>query len=200
MIGSVPVLLLLIALPLVGALSIALCPARWVRHWMLAFAATVLLYSLGLVFAFNPDQPGFQFVHTRPWIDTLNIHLQVGVDGLSVLFLPMVSLLSLSVLFLARNAVDNLRLYAVLVLLLEGATLGIFTALDTILFFLFWELSLPPLFFLISLFGIGPDRRAAAMKYTLYMLFGGAPLLFAFMLLAWRDFSTTSLRSASVKP
>ena len=75
--------------------------------------------------------------------------------------------------------------------MLESVTLGVFCALDTVLFFLFWELTLIPLYFLISLWGIGPDRRYAAVKYTLFMLVGGVPLLFAFLLLAFNhaDFS-----------
>jgi len=71
-----------------------------------------------------------------------------------------------------------------LLLALEGITIGVFSALDMVLFFLFWELTLPPIFFLISLWGIGPQRRSAAMKYTLFMLFGGVPLLFAIIILA----------------
>jgi NADH-quinone oxidoreductase subunit M len=69
--------------------------------------------------------------------------------------------------------------------MLESVTIGIFTALDMMLFFLFWELTLPPIFFLIGLWGIGPERRGAAFKYTLFMLFGGVPLLFAILLLAF---------------
>jgi len=77
------------------------------------------------------------------------------------------------------------RLYYTLLLILESATLGIFCALDTMLFFLFWELTLVPTFFLISLWGVGPQRRYAAVKYTLMMLTGGVPLLFGFLLLAF---------------
>ena len=62
--------------------------------------------------------------------------------------------------------------------------MGVFSALDMMLFFLFWELTLPPIFFLIGLWGIGPYRRKAAMKYTLFMLFGGVPILFAIIMLA----------------
>ena len=81
------------------------------------------------------------------------------------------------------------RLYYTLLLILESATLGIFCALDTILFFLFWELTLVPIFFLISLWGVGPHRRYAAVKYTLMLLGGGVPLLFGFLLLAFHHAS-----------
>ena len=84
------------------------------------------------------------------------------------------------------NTTKNMqRLYYTLLLLLESATLGVFCALDLVLFFLFWELTLIPLYFLISLWGVGPNRRYAAVKYTLLMLAGGVPLLFGFLLLAF---------------
>jgi NADH-quinone oxidoreductase subunit M len=75
-------------------------------------------------------------------------------------------------------------LHFALLLALEGITLGVFLALDLALFFLFWELTLPPIFFLIGLWGIGSQRRSAAIKYTMFMFFGGVPLLFAIIILA----------------
>jgi NADH-quinone oxidoreductase subunit M len=77
------------------------------------------------------------------------------------------------------------RLYHSLLLLQAGATLGVFCAIDTMLFFLFWELSLVPFYFLVNLWGVGPQRNYAATKYTLVMLGGGIPLLFGFILLAF---------------
>ena len=77
------------------------------------------------------------------------------------------------------------RLYYSLLLLLESATLGIFCALDGILFMLFWEMTLMPIYFLVSFWGLGPNRRFAAVKYTLFMLAGGIPLIFGFVLIAF---------------
>jgi NADH-quinone oxidoreductase subunit M len=95
-------------------------------------------------------------------------------------------LLFIGVILASWTSVRTLpRLYYTLLLILESATLGIFCALDTMLFFLFWELTLVPTFFLISLWGVGPQRRYAAVKYTLMMLTGGVPLLFGFLLLAF---------------
>ncbi len=76
------------------------------------------------------------------------------------------------------------RLHFSLLLLLEGAIMGVFCATDLILFFLFLGLTLPLIFFLIGLWGIGPQRRGAALKYSLFMLFGSVPLLFAIIMLA----------------
>jgi NADH-quinone oxidoreductase subunit M len=118
----------------------------------------------------------------------------VGVDGVSVLFLPLTALLTAGVILASWNSVQTLpRLYLALLLALEGITLGIYSALDLGLFFLFWELTLPPIYFLISLWGIGPQRRYAAVKYTLFMLAGGVPLLFGFILLALNHASETGL-------
>lgn len=198
--SNLPLLsLLLLSLP-VGALLIWLVPdprkARWIA---LATLVVDLLLSLNIGLRFDPAVAGFQLVEQASWIPSLNVHYRVGVDGISVLFLPLTVLLVLGVVTTSWNTVRTLpRLYYSLLLFLESVTLGVFCALDTVLFFLFWELTLIPLYFLISLWGIGPDRRYAAVKYTLFMLVGGVPLLFAFLLLAFNqaDFSGGTLPGA----
>lgn len=191
--NTLPLLSLLILLPLAGALALALSPAALVRRLALLIAGLELLLSAVVLQQFNVDAAGFQLVERYQWIPSLSVEILLGVDGLSVLFLPMSALLVGVVLYLNRSDVQKFRLYSILVLVLEAATIGIFTALDTVLFFLFWELTLPALFFLISRFGAGPERRTAAMKYTLYMLFGGAPLLFAFIILALNHAAVTGV-------
>jgi len=161
--------------------------ARWV-----AMGATLLdlLLAMVLLWHFDSSNQGFQFIEQRQWIPTLNISYLVGVDGISILFLPMTQLLFLGVIVASWTSVRAMpQLYFSLLLLLQAVTLGIFCALDTILFFLFWELTLLPLYFLISLWGIGPDRRYAAVNYTLLMLAGGVPLLFGLLLLAFNHAS-----------
>jgi NADH-quinone oxidoreductase subunit M len=182
-----PLLTLLILIPCAGILLAWLWPgAGQARH--LALAATLLDLLLGIVAlgAFDPAQAGFQFVEKTPWIPSLDVFYLVGVDGLSLLFLPATALLFAGVILASWNSVHTLpRFYYSLILLLEMATLGVFCALDTILFFLFWELTLIPLYFLVSLWGIGANRRHAATKYVLVMLTGGVALLFAFLLVAF---------------
>jgi len=178
--------LLMLTLP-VGALLVWVVPdpgkARWIT---LGTLVVDLVLALFIVARFDPGVAGFQLTEQAAWIPSLNIHYRVGVDGISVLFLPLTIFLLLGVLAASWNSVRSLpRLYYSLLLLLESVTLGVFCALDTVLFFLFWELTLVPLYFLISLWGIGPDRRYAAVKYTLFMLVGGVPLLFAFLILAF---------------
>jgi NADH-quinone oxidoreductase subunit M len=185
--NAIPLLsLLFLTLPLGAALTWLLPRPDWARRIALGTALVDLAIAGIVVARFDPNVAGFQFVEKMPWIPSLNVHYLVGVDGISVLFLPATILLFLGVILASWNSVHQLpRLFYSLLLLLETATLGIFCALDSVLFFLFWELSLVPLYFLVSLWGIGPNRRYAATKYTLVMLAGGVPLLFGFLVLAF---------------
>jgi len=156
--------------------------ARWIA---LLTSAAGLFVSLAMLLGFEPSNPAFQFVEKQPWIPTLNIQYQVGIDGISILFLPLTCLLFMAIIIGSWKRILLMpRVYYSLLLLLQMATLGIFTALDTILFMLFWELTLIPVYFLIALWGNRPNRRYAATKYTLLMMVGGIPLLFGFVLLA----------------
>lgn len=182
--------LLLLLYPAAAAL-VWLAP-RAVPARVVALAANVLGLALALLLllAFDSTQAGFQLLERAAWIPSLNIDYAVGVDGISVLFLPATALLFLGVNLASWNTTrlheNNMpRLYHSLLLLQAGATLGVFCAVDTIMFFLFWELSLVPFYFLVSLWGVGSHRGYAATKYTLIMFAGGVPLLFGFLLLAF---------------
>lgn len=178
--------LLIITLP-VGAAIIWLDPtARYARWVALCTAIVDLFIALLVLFKFDASNSNHQFIDKADWIPTLNIYYKVGIDGLSVMFLPLTVILFIGVIIASWNSIRTLpRLYYTMLLLLESTTLGIFCSLDTVLFFLFWELTLIPGYFLISLWGIGPNRRYAAVKYTLFMLIGGIPILFAFVLLGF---------------
>lgn len=178
--------LLFLTLPLGAALSWLLPRPESARVVALTTALLDLCVALAAVFVFDSRQPGFQLVEKYDWIPSLGIHYHVGIDGLGLLFLPATVLLFIGVILASWNSVHTLpRLYYSLLLLLETATLGVFCSLDTVLFFLFWELTLVPIYFLVSLWGIGANRRHAATKYTLVMLAGGVPLLFGFLVLAF---------------
>ena len=182
-----PLLSLIILLPLLGAIATGVtCNIKQAKKIALAFAGIELILTLIVLALFNTSESNlFQLVEQYVWIPSLNIEFLIGIDGISVLFLPMSALLTLMAIMASWNSVQHLnRFHFALLLALESVTLGVFLALDTVLFFLFWELTLPPIFFLIGLWGIGPMRRSAAMKYTLFMLFGGIPLLFAIIILA----------------
>lgn len=175
-------LILLLPLGAVVTLFVSEQHARWSA---LATNLVVLLLSLGIAFNFDPQLSGFQYVEKSEWIRSLNINFFLGIDGISVLFLPATALLFTAVTLASWNSIQKLRrIYFSLVLLLECTILGVFTSLDTIFFILFWEGTLIPLYFLISLWGVGANRRHAATKYVLFMMAGGIPIMFAFVLLA----------------
>ena len=182
-----PVLSLLLILLPVAAAVIMLMPDQFKARWIALFSTiTGLLMSLFVVFNFDQSNAGFQFVEQTAWISSLNIDYIVGIDGISVLFLPLTGVLFTGIILASWNSIRTMpKLFYALMLLLETATLGIFISLNTILFFLFWELTLLPIYFLINYWGIGPNRRYAAAKYTLVMMAGGIPLLFGFILLAF---------------
>jgi len=185
-ISNIPLLSILIFLPLLAGLALWLFKdIKKIRIFVLTASIIELLFSLVLIFYFDKTESGFQFIEKFSWVPTLNIHYYLGVDGLSVLFLPFTSLLFIIVILASWKSVTKLvALYFAFILLLEAVTMGIFCALDGVLFFLFWETTLLPLYFLMSLWGIGPNRRFAAVQYTLLMLAGGIPILFAMVLLA----------------
>ena len=182
---NLPILSMVIALPILGAIAIGVIQnIGLAKKVALLIAGLELIATLVVVQWFDSANSGFQLVERHAWIPSLNIDFLIGIDGISVLFLPMSALLTLVAIIASWNSVQHLtRFHFALLLIMEGGTMGVFVALDMMLFFLFWELILPPIFFLIGLWGAGPQRRGAAMKYMLYMLFSGVPLLFALIML-----------------
>ncbi|MFZ1643043.1 MAG: NADH-quinone oxidoreductase subunit M [Candidatus Contendobacter sp.] len=190
-----PILSLLIVLPLAWALVLPfLRNDRAVRYAALAGAGLELILALAMLASLRPEVAGMQLVERASWIPSLNIHYLVGIDGIAALFPPLTALLFCAVILASWTSIQSMpRLYFALLLALESFTIGVFCALDLVLFFLFWELTLVPIYFLISLWGIGPERRFAAVKYTLFMLAGGIPLLFAIVLLGLGHASTVGV-------
>lgn len=180
-----PLLSLLIFLPLAGGLGLWLLPARASRYLTALTLLLTLAVATAVLLAFEPAGARFQLIERAPWIASLNVHYLLAVDGISVLFLPTTILLFLGSLVACWNlATDSHRLHFSLLLVLLAATLGIFCALDTLLFFFFWELTLIPLYFLLARWGATGASTAAATRYFLIMLAGGIPLLIAFIMLA----------------
>ncbi len=185
--ATFPLLGILIVLPLLGAILTGLSKSKNnVRTIAVCVAFAELIGTLTALLFFDFDQNDqFQFIERYTWIPSLNIEVLLGIDGISLLFLPMSALLTIMAILASWNSIQRLEpFHYALLLTLQGITVGVFSALDMMLFFLFWELTLPPIFFLIGLWGVGPKRREAAVKYTLYMLFGGTALLAAIIILA----------------
>lgn len=177
----------LVLLPFLGTLLCLMAGSeRAARGIALVSATLALAVSLTVLARFDPSRSGFQFVTETPWIPGLGVGWHFGVDGLSVLFLPASALLFLAALLVGGRRMASPGLYYACVLLLECATLGIFTALDTLLFFFFWELTLLPLYALVAVWGLGGSSlsgRIAVTRCFLIMLAGGIPLLLAFLIL-----------------
>lgn len=185
----------LVLLPLAGALTLHLVPAAAARRVSAATMLAVLLLATLALLLYDPAGPRFQLAERQPWLPGLGVHWSLAVDGLSVLFLPASALLFLGALVAGwQQGGDAPRLYHGLLLALQSATLGIFCAVDLIVFFVFWEASLIPVYFLLARWGVVADAGRAAARYVLIMLAGGLPLLLAFVVLgADAGFELTTL-------
>ena len=182
---NLPLLSILLCLPLLGIAILWLLPTRQSRWAAMLIQSLVLIVSCVVLFGFEPSGERYQWLERIVWIPSLNIQYLLAVDGLSVLFLPATALLFLGALVASWNLVkDAPRLYYSFLLLLQTATLGIFCALDLVLFFFFWELTLPALYFLLGRWGVAPNSQQVAARYVLIMLASGIPLLIALLVLA----------------
>ena len=168
----------IIAVPFLGIAILAFVRSEyWIRR--IALACTLLVFGLFLIlwFGFDTDQQGMQFVERMQWMPTFNIQYAVGVDGISILMVLLTTLLSPLCILCSWNSVKtNVRAFMALILLVEGAMIVVFTALDLFLFFMMWEVTMIPMYFLIILWG-GPGRIAAGLKFVLYSLTGSLLLL-----------------------
>src|SRR5574343_461596 len=202
---SLPLLSLLIFLPLLAAGVVWLLPAHLARQVSALSMVVSLTLGVAALVAYDPAGARFQLLGQGVWIASLNVFYRVGIDGIAVLFLPATALLFLGSLVACWNVVQEApRLHYALLLLLEAATLGIFCALDTVLFFVFWEATLVPLYFLLGRWGVTAGAAAAATRYFLIMLAGGIPLLLAFVILAVSQavppFALTALLAVPLAP
>jgi NADH-quinone oxidoreductase subunit M len=181
-----PLLSLLLALPVSGAILVALLPRERVDLVKAAaFATTVVVFfaSLPLYFSFHADASGFQFEEVTDWIPGLNISYHVGVDGISLFLVLLTTLLSAVAVLSSWTAItEQVKEYMALMLLMETAALGVFVSLDLFLFYVFWEASLVPMALLIGRWG-GERRIYAAIKFFLFTMAGSALMLVATIVL-----------------
>ncbi len=170
---------LIIFLPLAGALLIGTyprIPARVVKYAALAFTLSVLALSVILLFRFDRQANGMQFQEIYSWIPALAAYYRLGIDGISLPLVALTSLLSVVAVLMSWKVENRTREFFIWLLVLESSVLGVFCALDLLLFFVFWEVEVVPVYFLISIWGSG-DRRHSATKYVLYTLLGSALML-----------------------
>jgi NADH-quinone oxidoreductase subunit M len=179
------VLRILLLLPLCGALLIAFLPGRsglLIRRVALGVAATTLGWSLWLASAFDPGVAGVQIFESHVWNPRLGSAFSLGVDGISLPLVWLATLLAFIAVLASGSIRDKPKGYYLLLLLLEAAMLGVFMARDWSLFYVFWELTLLPLFFLIDRWG-GKGRQKAALNFVLYTMGGSVFMLIALLML-----------------
>jgi NADH-quinone oxidoreductase subunit M len=177
---------LLIAIPGIGFILTLLIPRkedRTVRMVTLAFSLAAFVLSLGLAIGYRPGQTGQQFVTDVVWIANPQIHWHVGIDGLSLWLIILSTFLTPIAILVSWNAIeDRVKEFYAFLLLLEFGLIGVFAAWDLFLFYVFWEVVLVPMYFLIGIWG--HDRRIyAAVKFFLYTFAGSVLMLAAIIFL-----------------
>ncbi|MBI4227207.1 MAG: NADH-quinone oxidoreductase subunit M [Candidatus Omnitrophica bacterium] len=175
----------LVALPLAGAVVLLGLPGRKpgaIRAVATVVTAATLLIGLKLLVAFQPGLAGYQFVERAPWIPAANITYFLGVDGISLPMVLLTALLGFLACLASFGITERVKEYFVFYLLLLAGMLGTFLALDLFLFYVFWEIVLVPMYFLIGIWG-GPRKEYAAIKFFLYTLAGSIFMLLAILAL-----------------
>jgi NADH-quinone oxidoreductase subunit M len=181
-----PILSVLVFLPLLGAVIIWLFQddEDLIRKSALGVAGLELFISILMMSYFTPNSPDIQFAERGAWIPAIGIGYHLGVDGINVLFIPLTAFLTVLIMIYSWDGGRILlKAYFMALLALESTIIGVFASLDLILFFVFWELMLVPSYFLIKIWGPGPDRQYAALKYVLYTLSGSVLMLVGIVLL-----------------
>lgn len=171
-------LTLLLLIPLVGVLAVILVPKKYEAgaKWLAAgFSGAGLVAALYAMTQFSTGG-GLQFETKIPWIPQIGIEYYVGVDGLSFPLVVLTMLLCLLAIVASWKITDKPKFYYSMLLLLQVGMIGVFTALDFVLFYVFWEIVLVPMYFIISKWG-GVRREYAAIKFFLYTFFGSVFML-----------------------
>ena len=203
---GIPVLTAITFLPLAGAVVLCLVPRgeeAWIRR--IAFGVGVLdfLWSLWLLQGFVVGEAGYQFQERQQWVPGLKIGYFLGVDGISLwLVLLTTFLTAIAILSSFAAVTEKVKAYYACLLLLETGMLGVFLALDLVLFYVFWEGMLIPMYFLIGVWG-GPRRIYATVKFVLYTMAGGVLMLVAIIALYFlggQTFDLTQLAAQDFAP
>ena len=183
--AAFPLLPALVLVPVAGAVVIGLIPSRRTDLFKLVAVLTSVAtgaLSLYLLAEFDRSDPGFQFVVDREWIGDLGISMHLGVDGISLFLIVMTGIIFPIAVLCARVDHDPKPYYGWLMVLMAGS-MGVFMALDLVVFFAMFEVVLVPMYFLIGMWGHG-DRVYSALKFFLYTMFGSAFMLVAIVALA----------------
>ena len=174
-------LTLILFTPTLTAVIVLVLPREEVRliRWV-ALITSLIPFGLSLYAwaRFSPASPGFQFQEQYSWYTAINSTYHLGIDGISLTMVVLTTLLTPLAILTSFNILDRVRTYMFLFLLLETGMLGVFVTLDLLLFFVFWEVGLVPMYFIINQWG-GANRNYASLKFILYTMAGSLGLLLA---------------------
>jgi len=193
-------LTLILFFPLLGGLILSLLPSGkplLIKFWANLVMGFSGIWALSLLGHFNADQD-FQFVQRLPWIPSIGAEFYLGVDGYSLLLVAMTGLVGFLATLASWNAIStHVKEFYLALLVLQTCVMGVFVSLDALLFFVFFEASLVPMFFLIAIWG-GAERRRAAMKFLIYTVAGSMLLLVGLLLLYFEHWRQTGFFTFSI--
>jgi NAD(P)H-quinone oxidoreductase subunit 4 len=179
---------ILLWIPLIGAIALMLWPntqtAQQVKGFALLVSILALVWTVVIGVQFNAATAGSQFQETIPWLDNLGLRYQVGIDGLSFPLVALNSLLTCIAIYSSDDNLERPRFYYSMMLLLNFGVVGAFLSENLLLFFLFYEIELIPLYLLIGIWG-GARRGYAATKFLIYTAVSGIAILGSFLGLIW---------------
>ncbi len=187
---EIPKLLSLILwFPLLGILLIFFIPRERenaIKRVALLTALIDFVLSLVLLFNFDYGNPSFQFVEKKLWLDFLGSYYFLGVDGISILFVPLSTLVTLLCILISWDAIkEKVKEFYLALLFTNIAMVGVFLSLDLLLFYIFWEALLIPMYLIIGIWG-GPRRIYSTIKFFLYTFFGSIFMLLAIIYIFWQ--------------
>jgi NADH-quinone oxidoreductase subunit M len=199
-------LTLLIAIPLLGAIAVATLPAAEAdRARVTALVTSLVAFVASVVVAvrFEVGNGGMQMIERVPWIPQWGISWHLGIDGVALLMVLLTTFMTPLVIIAAWEHTDRPKGYFVSFLVLEAAVLGVFLALDLFVFYVFWEITLIPMYFIIGIWGYA-NRRYAAIKFFLYTFLGGLLMLVAILVTYLHTGAVTfdylQIRAAGIDP
>ncbi len=190
------ILSLITFFPLIGVILLLFVPKNQhdtIKSFSLIVSFITFLLSVWLYFMFDPIANGMQFEINIPWVASLGIAYHMGIDGISLLLIVLTTLLTvLSILASWKSVTFGIKGYFICMLLLEVGMLGVFSALDLFLFYVFWEVMLIPMYFIIGMWG-GPRKLYAAIKFVLFTMFGSLLMLVGiiYILFEYQKYSGT---------
>ena len=197
---------IIIFLPVIGAICLALFPKseRGIKFTAAIFTGITFILSLALFCLFDRSSGGLQFVEKHVWIAPINAYYFLGVDGISLPLVLLTSFLGFLAVFVSWPEINfRVREYFAWLLILETSILGVFCSLDFLLFFLFWEIEMIPMYFLISIWGTLPPlgrKEYSAIKYVVYTFTGSAMMLAGILLAYFKTGSWDMIELAKLAP